>query len=129
MHSDRDVDDTAGVAPPIHAATSYDRSDQDGLVYRRSEHPTTDRLEAVLGADIKVPTITGSSITVRIPAGTPSGKVLRVRGRGVKTQTETGDLLVTVMVHVPTDPSADERALIESLAEVTDPAPRADMGV
>ena len=54
--------------------------------------------EAVLGADIKVPTITGSSITVRIPAGTPSGKVLRVRGRGVKTQTETGDLLVTVMV-------------------------------
>lgn len=50
LHSDRDVDDAPGVGPPIHAATTYDRSDQEALVYRRSEHPTTDRLEAVLGS-------------------------------------------------------------------------------
>jgi len=50
LHADDAVPDAAGIAPPIHVATTYDRSDQHGLVYRRSEHPTTERLEAVLGA-------------------------------------------------------------------------------
>lgn len=80
--------------------------------------------EAVLGADVKVPTITGGTVTVRVPPGTPSGKVMRVRGRGVKSSSQTGDLLVTLSVHVPSDPSDDERALIEQLAEVSSPAPR-----
>jgi molecular chaperone DnaJ len=80
--------------------------------------------EAVLGADIKVPTITGATVTVRIPPGTASGKVLRVRGRGVKSSSQAGDLLVTVSVHVPTDPTDEERALVEQLAEVSSPGPR-----
>jgi len=80
--------------------------------------------EAVLGADIKVPTITGATVTVRIPPGTASGKVLRVRGRGVKSSSQAGDLLVTVSVHVPTDPTDEERALVEQLAEVSSPSPR-----
>jgi molecular chaperone DnaJ len=75
--------------------------------------------EAVLGSDVKVPTMDGKGVTVRIPAGTPSGKVLRVRGRGVKAAASKGDLLVTVAVHVPEDPSPEERELIERLAEVT----------
>lgn len=50
VHADRELADGPGIAPPIHAATSYDRSRQEEFVYRRSEHPTTDRLEAVLGA-------------------------------------------------------------------------------
>lgn len=79
--------------------------------------------DAVLGADIKVPTLDGKPVTVRIPAGTPSGKVLRVRGRGVNTTTAKGDLLVTVVVHVPDDPNAEERALIEKLAAVATPVP------
>jgi len=71
--------------------------------------------EAVLGADVKVPTLGGSTVTVRIPPGTPSNKVLRVRGRGVKTAAHTGDLLVTVNVFVPENPSSAERELIEKL--------------
>ena len=55
--------------------------------------------------------------------------MLRVRGRGVATASGSGDLLVTVLVHVPTEPTDEEIRLIESLAEVAAPAPRADMGV
>lgn len=80
--------------------------------------------EAVLGADVKVPTISGGTVTVRVPPGTPSGKVMRVRGRGVKSSSQQGDLLVTVSVHVPTDPSNAERALVEKLAEVSTRTPR-----
>ena len=97
----------------------FDRDGNNLLV----EVPVT-YAEAVLGADIKVPTITGATVTVRIPPGTASGKVLRVRGRGVKSSSQAGDLLVTVSVHVPTDPTEEERALVEQLAEVSSPAPR-----
>jgi molecular chaperone DnaJ len=79
--------------------------------------------DAVLGADIKVPTMNSTTVTVRIPAGTPSGKVFRVRGRGVKTSGETGDLLATLNVHVPTELSADERDLIEKLSDLAQPTP------
>lgn len=80
--------------------------------------------EAVLGADVKVPTLEGKTVTVRIPPGTPSGKVLRVRGRGVATSSAKGDLLVTVSVHVPADPTPEERELIDKLGSVGSPAPR-----
>ena len=57
--------------------------------------------EAALGADIKVPTLSGEDVTVRLAAGTPTGRVLRVKGRGIKKGAVTGDLLVTVEVQVP----------------------------
>ncbi len=76
--------------------------------------------EAVLGADVRVLDYSGRSVTLRIPAGTPSGKTFRVRGRGVKTRRGTGDLLVTVEIVVPTKLSPPERAAIEALREVTD---------
>ena len=60
--------------------------------------------EAALGADVKVPTLDGDTVTVRIPAGTRSGHTFRVKGRGVarrRTQRRPGDLLVTVEVAVP----------------------------
>ena len=57
--------------------------------------------EAALGADIKVPTLSGDDVTVRLAAGTPTGRVLRVKGRGIKKGAVTGDLLVTVEVQVP----------------------------
>ncbi len=107
------------VAITISPHEVFDRDGNNLLV----EIPVT-YAEAVLGADIKVPTITGSTVTVRIPPGTASGKVLRVRGRGVKSSSKTGDLLVTVSVHVPTDPTDEERALVEQLAEISSPAPR-----
>ncbi len=58
--------------------------------------------EAALGAEIKVPTLRGGPVTVKIPPGTPSGRTLRVRGRGAPRRDGTmGDLLVTVQVQVP----------------------------
>src|SRR3954462_429214 len=51
--------------------------------------------EAALGADIEVPTADGSTVRVRVPPGTPSGRTLRVKGRGVQAK-QPGDLLVTV---------------------------------
>ena len=57
--------------------------------------------EAALGADIKVPTMTDDDVTVRIAPGTPNGRTLRVKGRGIVKGSTTGDLLVTVEVQVP----------------------------
>ena len=57
--------------------------------------------EAALGADIKVPNLSGDDVTVRLAAGTPTGRVLRVKGRGIKKGAITGDLLITVEVQVP----------------------------
>ncbi len=76
--------------------------------------------EAVFGADVRVLDFEGNSVTLRIPAGTPSGKTFRVRGRGVKTRRGAGDLLVTVEIAVPTKLSVAERDAIGALRDVTD---------
>jgi len=57
--------------------------------------------EAALGADVKVPVMSGEEVTVRIAPGTPNGRTLRVKGRGITKGSHTGDLLVTVDVQVP----------------------------
>ena len=86
--------------------------------------------EAVLGAEVKVPTLDGTPVTVRIPPGTPSGRVLRVRGHGVaRTKGARGDLLVTVEVDVPSSVNATERKALEALAKVMARNPRAHLGV
>ena len=67
--------------------------------------------EAALGADIKIPTLSGAPVTLKIPAGTPNGRTFRVRGKGARKADGTfGDLLATVEVHVPArlDPAARE---------------------
>ena len=86
--------------------------------------------EAVVGADIKVPTLDGTPVTVRIPPGTPSGRTLRVRGHGVPDATGgRGDLLVSVEVTVPTRLSDAEREAVQALARATTADPRAHLGV
>ena len=80
--------------------------------------------EAVLGARIEVPTLDGS-VTVKIPAGTPNGKTLRVRGRGgPKPGGGHGDLLVKVQVHVPQKLTRQEKELLEKFADVHKASPR-----
>jgi molecular chaperone DnaJ len=72
--------------------------------------------EAVLGTDLRVPTMDGS-VTVRVAAGTPSGRTLRVRGRGVpKRDGGAGDLLVTLEVDVPTALSPEARKALDEYA-------------
>lgn len=88
--------------------------------------------EATLGADIKVPTIDGDSVTIRIPAGTPSGRIFRVRERGVAHSggaAKRGDLLVTVEVAVPVELSDAEREAVEALRDASESSPRAGLGV
>jgi molecular chaperone DnaJ len=80
--------------------------------------------EAVLGADIQVPTLDGG-ITMRVAPGTPSGRTLRVRGKGVvRKDGRFGDLLVTVHVDVPTELSAEARKALEEFPAIFPPAPR-----
>jgi len=102
-------------------------------LFGRSANDLTLRLpvtfaEAALGADVKVPTL-DTSVTVRIPPGTPSGKVLRVRGKGVAADggSRAGDLLVTVEVQVPMKLSSAQRDAIVALAAVLDDDPRAGL--
>jgi molecular chaperone DnaJ len=81
--------------------------------------------EAALGATVKVPTLEGSPVSVKIPAGTPNGKVLRVRGKGVaKRDGSTGDLLVTVEVLIPTALSEEAREALELYAGLHPENPR-----
>ncbi|WP_411374618.1 DnaJ C-terminal domain-containing protein [Arthrobacter sp. MPF02] len=75
--------------------------------------------EAALGADIEVPTIDGEKVRVRVPAGTPSGRTLRVKGKGVKTSKATGDLLVTIDVAVPKNLNKEAEAAVKAFAEAT----------
>jgi molecular chaperone DnaJ len=75
--------------------------------------------EAALGADIKVPTLTGDDVTVRLAAGTPTGRVLRVKGRGIKKGAVTGDLLVTIEVQVPRKAEGKAEEAIKAFAAAT----------
>ncbi|GLW08901.1 chaperone protein DnaJ 1 [Microtetraspora sp. NBRC 13810] len=76
--------------------------------------------EAALGAEIKVPTLKGMPVTVRIPEGTPNGRTFRVRGRGVTRKDGTkGDMLVTVEVAVPQQLDEKARGLLTELHDVT----------
>ena len=80
--------------------------------------------EAALGATVTVPTL-DKPVTLKIPAGTRSGRTFRVRGHG----SPGGDLLVTVEVAVPQTLSDEERAAIEKLAAASTASPRAHLGV
>lgn len=102
------------------AAHEFFGRDNDNLTVRV---PVT-FTEAALGADIDVPTISGESVTLRIKPGTQSGARYRVKGRGIATPRQQGDLIVTVDVLVPTSVSDEERSLIERLGELSSTEPR-----
>ena len=82
--------------------------------------------EAVLGAEVAVPTLEGS-VTLRIPAGTSSGRTFRVKGRGVPVRGGAGDLLATVTVDVPKVLSDKAKAAVEALRAELETDPRAHL--
>jgi molecular chaperone DnaJ len=85
--------------------------------------------EAALGTTITVPTL-DEPVTLRIPPGTSAGQTFRVKGRGVPGAGKRGgDLLVTVEVTVPKKLNRAQRAAVEALARVSDPAPREHLEV
>jgi molecular chaperone DnaJ len=84
--------------------------------------------EAALGAEIDVPTLTGASVRLRVPAGTPNGRTFRVKGRGVGKVGDAGDMLVTVDVQVPAQLSDEAKtALAEYQRLAAEPNPRAHL--
>jgi molecular chaperone DnaJ len=74
--------------------------------------------EAALGATVEVPTLEGAPVKLKVQPGTPSGRVLRVKGRGVKSSKGTGDLLAEVQVVVPSHLSEQAREALEAFREV-----------
>ena len=103
------------------------------------EHPLFDRdgtdlqievpvpfVQAALGAEVEVPTLDGK-VSLQIPEGTQSGRVLRLRGKGLpplqprmdpeQLKRMRGDLYVRVFVEVPTKLNARQRELLEEFAE------------
>ena len=76
-------------------------------------------VEAALGADISVPTLDGDEVTVRIAPGTPSGRTLRVKGRGVKKGSSAGDLMITLDVRIPQRLEGAAKKAIEDFAKAT----------
>jgi molecular chaperone DnaJ len=73
--------------------------------------------EAVLGTEIDVPTLGGPSVRARVPAGTPNGRTLRVRGHGVRTGKAAGDLLVRIRLTVPDHITDQQRLAVQAVAE------------
>lgn len=100
----------------------FERSGDDLVVQLPVTFP-----EAALGATVTAPTLDGS-VSLRVPAGSPSGRVLRVRGRGLPGKRGNGDLLVTLQITVPDELGPAAQEAIRSYAEATsDHDPRAEL--
>jgi molecular chaperone DnaJ len=85
--------------------------------------------EAALGANIRVPTLNGG-VTLKVPAGTASGRTFRVRGQGApKPKGGAGDLLVTVRIDVPGRLSRHQKDLLKQLQQSEGESPRARLGM
>ncbi|WP_030690796.1 molecular chaperone DnaJ [Streptomyces globisporus] len=85
--------------------------------------------EAALGGEIRVPTLGGPAVTLKLPAGTPNGRTMRARGKGaVRKDGTRGDLLVTVEVAVPKELDDKAREALETFREATaSEDPRAEL--
>jgi molecular chaperone DnaJ len=76
---------------------------------------------AALGGEVKVPTLDGSAV-LKVPAGTPSGKIFRLRGKGLPEVhgRSVGDLQVKLYVEVPTRLNAEQRGHLQAFADSCD---------
>jgi len=85
--------------------------------------------EAALGGEVKVPSLRGAPVSLKIPPGTPNGRTFRVRGKGIRKKDGTyGDLLVTVNVQVPKDLGGEAKDALENFRKLTaGPDPRDDL--
>ncbi len=84
--------------------------------------------EAILGATISVPLLGEAPVKLKVAPGTPNGRALRVKGKGVQRPGKEGDLLATVEIAVPSHVNDKAKALIEQFdRELPDEDPRADL--
>ena len=108
---------TVNVAP--HPLFAPDGSDL------RLDLPIT-LYEAALGGKVRVPTLDGA-VELAIPAGTNSGRTFRLKGKGLKTKSGTGDLLATVRVVLPERLDDDFKALMKTWRDKKPYNPRGDI--
>ncbi|MCL1897314.1 MAG: DnaJ domain-containing protein [Micrococcales bacterium] len=84
--------------------------------------------EAALGARIEVPGLDGTKVRLKVPAGTPSGRTLRLKAKGITTAKGTGDLLVSIQIAVPQNLSGAGKKAMEDLRDaMKGHDPRADL--
>jgi molecular chaperone DnaJ len=84
--------------------------------------------EAILGATISVPLLGEAPVKLKVAPGTPNGRALRVKGKGVQRPGKEGDLLATVEIAVPSHVNDKAKTLIEQFdQELPDEDPRADL--
>lgn len=99
---------------------------RDGLNLRLNVPVTFS--EAVLGATIEVPTLEGETVRVKVAPGTPSGRVLRVKGRGIASKKGTGDLLAEVQIVVPGHLTGEQKEALERFRDsLPDENPREEL--
>ncbi len=100
--------------------------DRDGLNIKVNVPVTF--VEAALGATIEVPTPDGETVKLKVAPGTPSGRSLRVKGRGIKTAKGSGDLLAVIQIAVPSHLDDAAREALEQFSAVAPTEnPRADL--
>ncbi|MCL6091427.1 MAG: DnaJ domain-containing protein, partial [Actinobacteria bacterium] len=75
--------------------------------------------EAALGTTVSVPTLGGKPVSLKVPAGTRSGRVFRVKGHGVPVPGKPGDLLVSFDIDVPAKLSAEQKRAVEAFAKAS----------
>lgn len=73
--------------------------------------------QAMLGTKIRVRTIHGKKVELKVPPGTQSGTRLRLKGQGIRVGDQVGDQYVEVVVKVPEELTDEERELVEKLAQ------------
>ena len=83
--------------------------------------------EAALGANIEVPTLDGSTVTLRLKAGTQAGSRHRVKGKGINANGDFGDLIVSVEVVVPKDLTDKQKKLLQQFDDICDESPRSHL--
>ncbi|MGZ5871994.1 MAG: DnaJ C-terminal domain-containing protein [Bradyrhizobium sp.] len=116
-HRPGDLLITVNIAP--HAFFKVDGSDL------RLDLPIT-LYEAVLGGKIRVPTL-GSAVELSIPKNTSSGRIFRLKGKGLPKPTGTGDLLVTTRIMLPDGNDAELETLMQKWRDAHPYNPRSDL--
>lgn len=98
----------------------FDRNEDDVLL-----NLPISFVDVILGSEVEVPTLTGKAL-IKVPAGTASGKVFRLKGKGFPHVGGfgSGDMLVTVMVDTPSSLTSKQRDLLEELAKTIEETPQ-----
>ncbi|MCB1985218.1 MAG: J domain-containing protein [Burkholderiales bacterium] len=126
------VEDGMALRIPGHGLPSAEPGGQPGdlyvVVYSQNDHrferrgadlwrtETIDVVDAVLGTRLKIETLSGT-LDVKVPPGSQPDEILRLKGKGLKRygSDDCGDLNIFLQVHVPENPTAEEKNLYRQL--------------